>query len=84
MLGVFGSVPAFDTFFLRGFRSVTGTSGSFSRRSLQAIGDFYNLQSKAVDAERIATIDLSGQLTTRHYRRAKIIDMALLIEGGGR
>lgn len=84
MLGVFGSVPAFDTFFLRGFRSVTGARGSFSRRSLRTLGDFYDQQSEAFDAQRIATIDVSGQPTTRHYTRAKVVDMAFLIEGGGR
>jgi hypothetical protein len=84
MLGVFGSVPAFDTFFLRGFRAVTGARGSFSRRSLRTLGDFYDQQSEAFDAQRIATIDVSGQPTTRRYTGAKVVDMAFLIEGGGR
>lgn len=85
MLGVFGSVPAFDTYFARGFRAVTTKRVTFSRRSLAAVGDFYEQNSAAIDAQRIPTLDAtSGQPTRRCYTRAKVIDMVFLIEGGGR
>jgi hypothetical protein len=85
MLGVFGSVPAFDTYFVRGFRTVTTRRVTFSRRSLEAVGDFYEQNSAAIDAQRIPTLDAaSGQFTRRCYTRAKVIDMVFLIEGGGR
>lgn len=84
MLRVFGSVPAFDTFFLRGFRSMTGTRGTFGRRSLQAVGTLYSTHADAIEEHRVQTIDgRSGQPTNRRYTRAKVIDMVLLIEGGG-
>lgn len=84
MLGVFGSVPAFDTFFLRGFRAVTGERGAFNRKSLKTIGVFYKTNAEMIDAQHISTIDaISGRPTSRRYTRAKIIDMTLLIEGGG-
>lgn len=85
MLGVFGSVPAFDTYFVRGFRTVTTRRVTFSRRSLETVGDFYEQNSAAIDAQRIPTLDAaSGQFTRRCYTRAKLIDMVFLIEGGGR
>jgi hypothetical protein len=85
MLGVFGSVPAFDTYFVRGFRTVTAEGVTFSGRSLKALGDFYEQNSAAIDAQRIATLDAaSGRFSGRCYTRAKVIDMVFLIEGGGR
>jgi hypothetical protein len=85
MLGVFGSVPAFDTYFVRGFRMATSKRVTFSRRSLDAIGDFYDRNSAAIDAQRILTLDAaSGQVTRRCYTRAKVLDMVFLITGGGR
>jgi hypothetical protein len=84
MLGVFGSVPAFDTFLVRGFRSVTRGPVSFSRRSLSDIGDFYKQNADVIDAQRVLTLDAaSGQPTPRWCTRAKVVDMVLLIEGGG-
>jgi hypothetical protein len=85
MLGVFGSVPAFDTYFVRGFRTVATRRVSFSHRSLEAVGNFYEHNSAAIDAQRIPTLDAaSGQFTRRCYTRAKIIDMVFLIAGSGR
>jgi len=84
MLGVFGSVPAFDTSFCRGFHAATGERGAFNRKSLNAIADFYLENAEAIDSRSVTTLDnRSGQPTSRRYTRAKIVDMALLIEGGG-
>jgi len=77
MLGVFGSVPAFDTNFKRGCRVVT-----FGPKALRKIGVFYQDNAKAIDAHRVPTLDfVSGEPTKRSYTRAKVIDMAFFIEG---
>ena len=84
LLGVFGSVPAFDTFFKRGFRTVTGKAVKMDRPTLGAIGDFYAANAAAVDQQRATTLDFaSGRPTPLLYTRAKVIDMVFLIEGGG-
>ncbi len=78
MLGVFGNVPAFDSFFKKGF----GVS-TFSQRSLRKISTFYKTNSDLIDNSRFATLDfMTGQPTQRFYTRAKVIDMIFFIEGG--
>jgi len=77
MLGVFGSVPAFDTNFRRGFQVTT-----FGPKALRKIGTFYQKHADLIDAYRVPTLDFfGGEPTKRHYTRAKVIDMAFLIEG---
>jgi hypothetical protein len=84
LLGVFGSIPAFDTFFKRGFRTVTDKIVKVDRHTLRAIGDFYIANAAAVDQQRARTLDFAtGLPTPLRYTRAKIIDMVFLIEGGG-
>lgn len=80
---MFGTVPAFDTFFLRGFRIVTGIRVTFGRSSLRTLDDFYRQQAQAIDSQRLPTVDGPGRRTPWCYTRAKVIDMAFLIEGGG-
>lgn len=64
MLGVFGSVPAFDTFFVRGFRGETGRGLSFGRNALVAVDDFYQRHRVAIDAVTVFTLDAAtGQPT---------------------
>lgn len=78
MLGVFGCVPAFDTYFKKGFGVAT-----FSRASLRQIGDFYRDNSRIIDQLRQPTLDFTtGKPTMRLYTRAKIVDMVFFIEGG--
>ena len=77
MLGVFGCVPAFDTFFRRGFRVAT-----FGRTSLRKVARFYEENAEVVEANRVPTLDFaSGAETARQYTRAKVIDMIFFIEG---
>lgn len=84
LLGVFGSVPAFDTFFKRGFRTVTDKAVQVNQCTLESIGDFYAANAAAIDGQRPRTLDFAtGRPTYLHYTRAKIIDMVFLIEGGG-
>jgi hypothetical protein len=78
MLGVFGNVPAFDTYFRKGFGVTT-----FGRKSLRKIGQFYQANREAIDGHRILTLDFaSGRETSRAYTRAKVIDMIFFVEGG--
>jgi hypothetical protein len=84
ILGVFGSVPAFDTFFKRGFRTVTDKAVKMDLQTLRTIRDFYAANADAVDQQRARTLDFaSGRPTPLLYTRAKVIDMVFLIEGGG-
>jgi hypothetical protein len=81
MLGVFGSVPAFDTNVSRGFKRVLGVSG-FGPEALRRIGAFYRQNSELLDNYRVPTLEfLSGEPTERLYTRAKLIDMAFFVEG---
>ena len=81
MLGVFGSVPAFDTNVSRGFKRVLGVSG-FGPEALRRIGAFYHENSELLDNYRVPTLEfLSGEPTERLYTRAKLIDMAFFVEG---
>lgn len=77
MLGVFGSVPAFDTNFNKGFSTTR-----LSRRSLNAIYSFYVQNKPRIDELRIHTIDFAtGKETKTRYTKAKLIDMIFFIEG---
>lgn len=78
MLGVFGTVPAFDRFFRKGF----GTSG-FHSKALIEMHDYYRRNHDELERFRIRTIDFDGTETTRRYTQAKVIDMLFFIEGGG-
>lgn len=80
MLGIFGSVPAFDTNFQHGFGINT-----FSRKSLEKIAAFYNANQAIIEKYRIPTVDfLSGRDTHWLYTRAKVIDMIFFIEGSNK
>jgi hypothetical protein len=80
MLGVFGSVPAFDRTFRRGCKEERMVA-TFGERGLKKIAEFYQENEKIVDAYRVRTLDFSGGHTQRCYTRAKVIDMALSTEG---
>lgn len=78
MLGVFGSVPAFDRFFRSGF-------GSFSLgvASLEKVKAYFDSHKDLIGEVRPATIDFQGNPTDRLYTQAKVIDMVFFVEGGG-
>jgi hypothetical protein len=77
MLGVFGSVPAFDANFKRGF----GVA-KFNDKALRKIAIFYQDHAEVLDTYRVPTLDFfSGEHTQRRYTRAKVIDMVFFIEG---
>jgi hypothetical protein len=78
MLGVFGSVPAYDTNFRKGF----GTA-FLGESSLMRVGRFYRENAEVIERYRVPTLDFdSGAETDRRYPRAKVIDMIFFIEGG--
>lgn len=71
MLGVFGCVPAFDSYFKKGFGV-----WSLSAASLRRVSDFYWSNKDLVEKHRIPTIDFETSVPTTHrYTRAKVIDM---------
>ena len=78
LLGVFGSVPAYDTNFRKGF----GTA-IFGESSLMRIGRFYRENADVIERYRVPTLDFDGGgETDRRYPRAKVIDMIFFVEGG--
>jgi len=77
MLGVFGSVPAYDFYFKKFLRSEKITQ-SFSKKSLYGLNEFYknnegliNLKSKSIKT----FVFLSEKVSKINYTNAKIIDM---------
>jgi len=77
MLGVFGNVPAFDTFFKRGFHVAV-----LCPKALEKVGSFYHSHMETIERYRVPTLDFAtGQPTRRFYTRAKVIDMVFFIEG---
>jgi len=78
MLGVYGCVPAFDTYFKKGF----GVS-TFGRKALDRVTRFYADNADVIEQHRVPTIDFAtGEPTERCYSRAKVIDMIFFVEGG--
>ena len=81
MLGVFGSVPAYDRFFKTTFSDIfKGECGftRFNHRSLSCIGQFYQQNQSIIDqiSESRATINFyTGNRTDKTYTKAKVVDM---------
>jgi len=77
MLGTFGCVPAFDTYFKQGFRVWT-----FGPKALRRVGDFYNANAKVIERNRVHTLGFkTGKPTKLRYSRAKVIDMIFFVAG---
>lgn len=84
MMGVWGVLPSFDTYFIRGFRALgeskkeqTAFRG-VSHRSLDLLGYFYSEHAMEIDAvsDRLTTLDFTtGDFTGRCFSRARVIDM---------
>jgi hypothetical protein len=91
MLGVFGSVPAFDQYVVAGFRSyqksVKSRAAPFGTEALSKLWDLYtdpklqaHIDTHAMTTKTLAFGAAPGK---RNYPRAKILDMLLYVEGGG-
>lgn len=77
MLGIFGCVPAFDSYFKRGF----GVS-SFSRHTLNLLKSFYDEHAEIIENHRVTTWDFeASHRTERRYTQAKVLDMIFFTEG---
>lgn len=87
MLGVFGNVPSYDTYFLIAMRNDIG--GTLNMESLEKVGGFYKDNKNVIDrlSKDIKTIDfLSDEeaklnYTKLNYTKAKIIDMYGFMKG---
>ncbi len=82
MLGVFGSVPAFDENVRMGCRRHGVRAATLCRQSLRQLGTFYEVHAQEIDNSRVRTLEFaSGRPTSRLYTRAKVIDMFFFEEG---
>jgi hypothetical protein len=81
MLGVFGCVPAYDTYFTKTFKSLSNNEcgfSSFDKKSLEYIYEFYIQNQEDIDklSKKIKTLDfVEEKKTDIMYPKAKIIDM---------
>ena len=76
MLGVYGNIPAYDTYFTETFRNESAES-SFRRvnkKSLEVIREFYE-HNKSCFNQQIKVIDFNNNPTELIYTKAKLIDM---------
>lgn len=80
-LGVFGFIPAFDTYFCDTFRVISNGQCGFRKvneKSLTIIKSFYEANKASIDKlseETFTTEFLTGQKSNLNYSKAKIIDM---------
>jgi hypothetical protein len=81
LLGVFGFIPAFDSYFCNSFREISKGQCGFRKLNLNSISSlktFYESNKTTIDrlsAETYTTDFSTGQKTTINYPKAKIIDM---------
>jgi hypothetical protein len=81
MLGIFGFVPAYDEYFCKSFRIITGGKCGFrslNKESLKIIKEFYDLNKISINklSNEIFTYDfITGEKTDIKYPKTKIIDM---------
>ena len=86
MLGVFGNVPAYDTFFVNWIKSVPEIKPQiFNEKSLLSIKKYYDENLKeSMQAIMIKTIDFTDELPSNiHYKQAKLVDIYGFTKGGG-
>jgi hypothetical protein len=79
MLGMYGNVPAFDTYVKKALRV-----NKLTRKSLKVVASFYECHKEVIDRfqQEICTFDFhAGEETNRHYTKAKIVDMVAFIGG---
>jgi hypothetical protein len=84
MMGVWGVIPSFDTYFIKGFRRLAEgrkektTFRTVSDTSLTLLGQFYLDHRTEIDAltQQHTTLDFaSGNLSSRAITGAKVLDM---------
>lgn len=77
MLGVYGCLPAFDTYVCNSLG--TSTIGDLTKKNVNSIINIYNSNKKLIDSLSSCSSvrDFSDSPTKEHYTPAKIIDMIL-------
>ncbi|MDN3935685.1 hypothetical protein QWJ39_05095 [Arthrobacter sp. YD4] len=83
MLGVWGCLPSFDTYFRRGFGAMADRRGektafsSITDRSLTLLGEFHARHSEELSrlSEQYTTLTFGGGYSNRPLPLAKVIDM---------
>lgn len=86
MLGVFGNVPAYDTFFINWIKSVPEIKPQkFNEKSLLSIKKYYDKYLKeSMQSIQVNTIDFTEEQPSNiHYTQAKLIDIYGFSKGGG-
>ena len=86
MLGVFGIIPAFDTYFCKAFKEIEPNTSRFTKvnkESLSVIGRFYidNEYDIVSLSKEIKTKDFITGKARYQYTAAKIIDMYGFVNG---
>jgi hypothetical protein len=77
LLGVFGCVPAFDTYFRSGFGA-----WKFGRTSLLHTAEFYTSNADVIERYPVPTLEFDiGLDSPRRCTRAKVIDMNFFMAG---
>lgn len=79
MLGVFGNIPAFDTFFCKTFSceypNVGFVSKTVNMKTLNSIKAFYDKHKLEIDTIAVPVIRFDGSISKVFYSKAKLIDM---------
>jgi len=72
MMGVFGCVPAYDSYFTEALNNKT-----LNKKSLLEIYEFYNQHKEILDEKQkeFKTLNVKGGSTEYTYKKAKIIDL---------
>lgn len=86
MMGVYGCVPAFDNYFVKGARKYGYEMGKFENR-LKEVNRVYNNHSKTLDSIEIKTLNFRTKEVNKRdvfYTKAKILDMIFWRKGGGK
>lgn len=82
MLGVFGNIPAFDTYFKKGIKSINGDGmQAISKNNLVKIKKIYEEYQKIYDKQNIKCTTVDNNNPEIKYTKAKLIDMTFFIEG---
>lgn len=87
MLGIFGSIPAFDTYFVLSLKTIFAKECGFTvvnKQSLNCIKEFYLANEYEINnlSSNRHTIDILSEGTTKlNYTKAKIIDLYGFCDG---
>lgn len=83
MMGVFGNVPAFDKYVIKGIKNINKGKGIsvFNKNSLNIVSEFYNSNKQIFDSIDIKVRSIDNKITKFKYSKAKLVDMSLFIEG---